>query len=201
MKKISKKQKVDGQLLEIKKQVIACHKCPLNKTRTLPVIGQGSHSAEIMFIGEAPGRNEDLKGRPFCGRAGNILEELLTSIGLKREDVYICNILKCRPPGNRDPLPAEIKACVPYLDKQIELINPAIICCLGNFATRYILEKFGLKDEIQGISRIHGKVMSANTLFGKKKIIPLYHPAVATYNINMKGVLLEDFRIIKKALK
>ena len=193
--------KIDQALLEIKKQVIACHKCPLYKTRTLPVIGQGSHKAKIMFIGEAPGRNEDLTGRPFCGRAGNILEELLASIKLKREDVYICNILKCRPPGNRDPLPNEIKACVPYLDKQIETINPAIICCLGNFATRYILEKFGLKNEVQGISRIHGKVFSVDTLFGKKKIIPLYHPAVATYNINMKSILLEDFRVIKKALK
>jgi len=187
-------KKNDKVLLEIKNQVIACKKCSLYKTRHLPVIGQGSHNADIMFVGEAPGKNEDLTGHPFCGRAGDVLSELLASIGLKREDVYICNILKCRPPGNRNPLPNEIDACTLYLDKQIEIINPKIICCLGNFATGYILEKFGLKDEIQGISKIRGKVFNAK----KRKIIPLYHPAVVAYNINMKDVLMEDFKMLKK---
>lgn len=189
-------QKLERQLLEIKNQVIACQKCPLYKTRTLPVIGQGNHRAEIIFVGEAPGRNEDKKGRPFCGKAGSILEELLASIGLRREDVYICNILKCRPPGNRNPLPEEISACTLYLDKQIKLIEPKIICSLGNFASQYLMKKFGLEDKNQGISKLRGKVFS----LGKKKIIPLYHPAVAVYNINMKKVLLEDFKIIKQTI-
>jgi len=187
-------KKNDKALLEVKNQVIACKKCPLYKTRHLPVIGQGNHNADIMFIGEAPGRNEDLTGRPFCGRAGDVLSELLESIGLKREDVYIGNILKCRPPGNRNPLPNEIDACTLYLDKQIKVINPKVICCLGNFATGYILRKFGLESEIQGVSKIRGKVLNA----GKRKIIPLYHPAVVAYNINMKDILMEDFKMIKK---
>jgi len=189
-------KKNDKALLEIKKQVIACQKCPLYKTRHLPVIGQGNHNADIMFVGEAPGKNEDLTGRPFCGRAGDVLSELLESIGLKREDVYIGNILKCRPPGNRNPLPNEIDACTPYLDKQIEIINPKVICCLGNFATGYILRKFGLENQIQGISKIRGKIFSAD----KRKIVPLYHPAVVAYNINMKDVLMEDFKTIKKII-
>jgi len=189
-------KKNDKALLEIKNQVIACKKCPLYKARTLPVIGQGNHDADIMFVGEAPGKNEDLTGRPFCGRSGDILSELLESIGLTRDNVYICNILKCRPPGNRNPLPNEIEACTSYLDTQIEVINPKIICCLGNFATGYILRKFGFKDEAQGISKIRGKVFNAK----KRKIIPLYHPAVVAYNINMKDALLEDFKIIKKIL-
>ena len=192
-KKITKNDKV---LLEIKKEVIACQKCPLYKTRTLPVIGQGSHTADIMFVGEAPGKNEDLTGHPFCGRSGNILSELLESIGLKREDIYICNILKCRPLGNRNPLSNEIDACTSYLDKQIKIINPKIICCLGNFATGYILRKFDLENEIQGISKIRGKVFNAKN----RKIIPLYHPAVVAYNINMKDILIKDFKMIKKVV-
>jgi len=189
--------KIDKELLKIKEEVLACKNCPLFKTRTLPVIGQGSHGADVMFVGEAPGKNEDLTAKPFCGRAGDILSELLSSINLKREDVYVTNILKCRPPGNRNPLPNEIEACVSYLDRQINLIDPKIICCLGNFATGYILRKYGFEDEVQGISKIRGKVFNAK----KRKIIPLYHPAVALYNINMKGILTEDFKTIEKTLK
>jgi DNA polymerase len=192
----NKLSKTDGGLLKVKKDVIACQKCPLYKTRTLPVIGQGSHVAEIMFIGEAPGKNEDLQGRPFCGRSGEVLSELLETINLKREDVYICNILKCRPPENRNPMPNEIDACTDYLDRQIVLINPRVICCLGNFATRYVLEKFGLADKVQGISKIRGQIFKA----GKRKIIPLYHPAVAVYDANQKTTLIEDLKIVKKAI-
>jgi uracil-DNA glycosylase len=184
----------DKKLLDVKKQIIKCHKCPLYKTRHLPVIGQGNHEADIMFVGEAPGKNEDLQGRPFCGRAGNIFKELLQSVKLKREDVYICNILKCRPPGNRNPKPEEIEACTPYLDKQIKIIKPQVIGCLGNFATRYLLEKYGLEDCIEGISKIHGKIFKTDKL----RLVPLYHPAVATYNPNLKEVLLKDFQIMKR---
>jgi len=136
-----------------------CKRCNLWKTRNNIVIGEGSLNADIMFIGEAPGYYEDKQGRPFVGKAGKILDELLNSVELKREEIYITNILKCRPPGNRDPLPEEIKACTPYLDRQIEIIKPKKICTLGNFATNYIFSSFGLKPE--SIGKIHGKVFKA----------------------------------------
>lgn len=190
MKNLSSKT---NKLKKIKEEVIRCHKCSLYKRRTLPVIGEGNHQAKIMFIGEAPGANEDRTGRPFCGEAGKILDKLLESVNLKRKDVYITNILKCRPPNNRDPQKEEIEACVPYLLRQIEIIKPKIICTLGNYATTYILEKFGLKEKIQGISRIRGQILQANNF----KIIPLYHPAVAVYNQNMEATLKKDFQKLK----
>ena len=178
--------------------VINCRKCSLWKTRNHPVVGDGSLDAKIMFIGEAPGRNEDLQGKPFVGKAGKILDELLESINLKREDVYIGNILKCRPPNNRNPMKSEIETCTGYLDRQLEIIQPKVICPLGNFACSFIFEKFGLKTE--KISGLHGRIFQTNTLFGKITIIPLFHPAVATYNPNTKTVLLEDFQIVKKTI-
>ena len=192
-----------GSLEKIKTEILSCKKCPLYKTRNHPVIGEGSSRAKIMFCGEAPGYNEDKTGRPFCGAAGKILDELLESTGIKREEVFVTNILKDRPPGNRDPKKEEIEACGPYLDRQIEIIKPEVISTLGNFSTAYIFQKYGLKDQIQGISKIHGKVFkvtfTSNFGVGVKsiKIIPLYHPAVATYNINMKEVLKRDFRALK----
>jgi len=188
---------IDKELEEIKDEVISCKKCPLYGTRTYPVIGEGNHQGKIMVIGEAPGAQEDKSGRPFCGAAGKVLDELLESIGMKREEVYIGNILKCRPPGNRNPKKEEIEACVPYLEKQIEIIKPKVICALGNYSTVYILEKYGLKNEIQGISKIHGKVFESQSLFYSIKIIPLYHPAVVTYNSNMKKILKEDFKVLE----
>jgi len=190
--------KKDKLLKKIKDEVIGCKKCSLSKTRTLPVIGQGDHNAKIMFIGEAPGLNEDKTGVPFCGQSGNILTELLNSIGLQRENVYICNILKCRPPGNRNPQADEIKACVSYLESQIETIKPKIIGALGNYAVSHILKQYNLDDQIQGISKIRGKIFEARASFGKIRIIPLYHPAVVVYNANMKDILKEDFKILKK---
>ncbi len=184
-------------LAKIKEEVLNCKKCPLYKTRINPVVGEGSPQAKIMFIGEAPGASEDQTGHPFCGAAGKILDELLESAGMKREEVYITNILKDRPPGNRNPQKEEIEACTPYLLKQIEIIKPEVICTLGNYSTAFIFEKYGLKDQIQGISKIHGKVFEAKNLFQTIKIIPLYHPAVATYNINMKSILKEDFKILR----
>ena len=188
---------MENQLEELKQIIEKCTKCELYKTRNNPVAGEGNPRAKIMFIGEAPGFNEDKQGKPFVGRAGQILDELLNSVNLKREEIYITNILKCRPPQNRNPQQEEIKACTPYLDKQIKIINPEIICCLGNFATQFILNKFGLKDKIQGISKIHGKPIQISNLNGRVIIIPLYHPAVATYNSNMLQILKEDFQAIK----
>ena len=213
------------QLLnELKKEVEKCWRCPLYRTRTKVVFGTGSVNAKLMIISEAPGRWEDIKGEPFVGRAGKILDELLESIGIKREDVYVANILKCRPPQNRNPQKEEIEACTPFLLKQIEIIQPEVICTLGNYSTAFIMEKYGLGEKVQGISKIHGKIFevfkkpeqisllsldnkedeenysSKIRYFGSEKglkIIPLYHPAVATYNINMKGTLKEDFKVLK----
>jgi len=175
-----------------------CKKCLLYKTRTYPVVGEGNHQAKIIFVGEGPGASEDRTGHPFCGAAGKILDELLNSVGIKREEVYICNILKCRPPENRNPQKEEVEACTPYLERQIEIIKPRIICTLGNFSTAYVLEKYGFKSQVQGISKIHGKIFEVKSLFQNMKIIPLYHPAVATYNPNMKAVLEKDFKILEK---
>lgn len=204
---------IEQELKKIKDEIINCKKCSLYKTRTYPVIGEGSHQAKIIFCGEAPGAQEDKTGHPFCGTAGKILDELLNAVEIKREDVYICNILKCRPPNNRDPLPEEIKACTLYLARQIGIIEPEIICPLGNFATRFIFKKYNLENQLEGISKIHGKIFEPqitaedvqSSLFEQKrrgikevKIIPLYHPAVATYNANMKEILKKDFQVLKK---
>lgn len=207
-------------LEKIKTEILNCQKCPLYKERVkngfYSVPGEGNFQTEILFIGEAPGLNEAKTGRPFCGAAGKILDELLESVGIKREEIYITNILKDRPPGNRDPQKEEIEACSPYLDQQIEIIKPRLICTLGNFSTAYIFEKYGLREQIQGISKIHGKVFEVHPctkevqtlLFGAKdtgpsygkelKIVPFYHPAVATYNINMKEILKKDFKVLEK---
>ncbi len=188
----------EEELEKIKEEVLNCKRCSLAETRNYPVIGEGSHRAKIMFIGEAPGVQEDKTGRPFCGAAGKILDELLESVNLKRKEIYICNILKCRPPNNRDPKPEEIESCVPYLEKQIELIAPQVICPLGRYSMQFLMEKFGLKEEIQLISKIHGKVFEVKNLFQSVKLIPLYHPAVATYNPNMKEILKKDFKVLEK---
>jgi DNA polymerase len=176
-----------------------CKKCELWKTRKNPVIGEGSLNAKILIIGEAPGYNEDIQKRPFVGKAGKILDDIIKSIGLNRDQVYIANILKCRPPNNRNPLKTEIESCSEYLNKQIEIIKPNIILTLGNFASSYIFEKFGLKYD--KISNVHGKLFHITTLIGNISIIPLYHPAVATYNPNTKSTLIKDIKIIDKLLK
>jgi len=188
------------ELAKIRNQILNCRKCSLFKTRTNPVFGEGNSWARIIFIGEAPGFNEDKIGRPFCGQAGKVLDELLKSAEIKREEIFITNILKCRPPGNRDPRPEEILACSPYLESQINIIRPEIICTLGNYSTKFIFERFGLEDQIQGISKIHGKIFEVKDPFQTIKIIPFYHPAVATYNPNMRAVLKEDFKVLKKLL-
>jgi DNA polymerase len=183
---------------KIKFSVEKCQKCDLHKSRTNCVFGEGSLDTKILIIGEAPGYNEDIKGKPFVGKAGKILENILESLGFKKTDVYITNILKCRPPKNRNPTKIEVEKCTDYLNKQIEIIKPKIILPLGNFASSYILQKFGL--EFNKISDIHGKTFIVQTLFGNIYIIPQYHPAVATYNPNKIKILQNDLKQIKKLI-
>ncbi len=187
---------------EIRDEVLNLKESPLYEYRTrnkyYPVLGEGNHDAGIMFVGEAPGKNEAQTGKPFCGAAGRILDELLEHIGVSRADVYVTNIVKDRPPENRDPLPSEIAVYGPYLDKQIEIIQPKVIATLGRFSMKYIMEKFGLGEDLGPISQIHGKVFETETSFGKIKIVPLYHPAVAIYNANSKEELKKDFKILKQ---
>ena len=163
----------------------------------LPVLGEGSHDSKIMFIGEAPGQNEAKTGRPFCGAAGRILDELLESIAILRKDVYITNIVKDRPPGNRDPLPSEIELYSPFLDQQIEIIQPKDIATLGRFSMEYIMRKFGLSFELEPISKAHGKLYEAETEWAPMKIAPQYHPAAAIYNQSLKDTLKKDFQVLK----
>lgn len=193
-----KPEDVKEELKSIRDAVVGCAKCELHKTRNLPVVGIGNHLTKIMFVGEAPGAREDATGIPFCGAAGKILDELLESVDIKREDIYICNILKCRPPKNRDPKTLEKEMCIPYLEAQINTIRPEIICTLGNHATDFIFKKFGLEHELKGISQIHGKSYNTEFMGNPIKIVSFYHPAVATYNANMKEPLKKDFEILKK---
>lgn len=192
-------------LRQIKDEVVNLKNSPLAlarvKNNVFPVLGEGSHTAEIMFIGEAPGRNEAATGRPFCGAAGRVLDELLQSIGVPREDVYITNIVKDRPPLNRDPEPEEIKVYAPFLDRQIAIIQPKVIATLGRFSMAYIMERFGLSAELKTISVIHGKIFTAGASYGTVSIIPLYHPAVAIYNNNTKKTLIDDFRALLPFIK
>jgi len=189
-------------LRKIKDEIADAKNSPLYdfriKNKFFPVIGEGNHYAKIMFIGEAPGKNEALTGRPFCGAAGKILDELLNFAEIGRNDVYVTNIVKDRPPFNRDPLPEEIEFYAPFLNRQIEIIKPEVIATLGRFSMAYIMEKFELGPELKSISLIHGKIFTAKTSNGEIKIIPLYHPAVAIYNANEKETLKKDFKILKE---
>lgn len=187
---------------KIRDEVVELKNSPLYKFRienkNLPVIGEGSHFAKIMFIGEAPGRNEAKTGRPFCGAAGKILDELLGAVGIERSEIYVTNIVKDRPPQNRDPLPEEIKIYGPFLDRQIEIIQPRVIATLGRYAMGYVMPKFDLSLKLEPISKAHGKTYEAEASYGPIKIIPLYHPAVAVYNSHTKDILKKDFEVLKK---
>lgn len=191
-------------LKEIKDEVVNLKNSPLYQFRVenknFPVIGEGNHNAKILFVGEAPGKNEAATGRPFCGAAGKVLTELIESIGLHRPDVYITNIVKDRPPENRDPLPEEIRVYSPFLDKQVEIIQPKVVATLGRYSMAYIMQKFSLLSELQTISKIHGKVFPAKASYGDVNIVVLYHPAVALYQDSLKKQMLEDFKIIKSIL-
>lgn len=187
-------------LEQVKKEVHKCRKCNLYEFKQNYVFGEGTATAPIVFVGEAPGAREDKVGQPFVGSSGRIFDELLRSIELEREGVYICNVLKCHPPDNRNPDLREIDSCSPYLKLQLEIIKPKIVCPMGNFAVGFVLKKYGLSDKVNGISKLHGKIFKVTNLFEKIKIIPLYHPAVAGYNPDMKKVLLNDIKIVKGEL-
>lgn len=192
---MSKKELMD----EIIKEILACRKCELWRNRRNPVPGEGNLDAEIMFIGEAPGYWEDVKGKPFVGAAGKLLDKLLAQIGLSRDEVFIGNVLKCRPPKNRDPQPEEVRACTPYLDRQIKVIEPKIIATLGRHASSYIFSKAGLP--FNGISRVHGKIYRVNVLELDVTLIPMYHPAVALYNAKLKSALEQDFEVLASQIE
>lgn len=173
----------------------ACSKCSLRANCSQVVPGEGSAEAKIMFIGEAPGKNEDQQGRPFVGAAGKFLNEMLEMINLKREDVYIANVVKCRPPNNRDPLPEEVKACWPWLEKQVQTIDPKLIVTLG----KHSMERFVAGKKI---SQNHGKAFHREIPgLGKRVFYVLYHPAAALYNGGMRETVIKDFKKIPKILK
>lgn len=190
------------QLRHIRDEVLNLKKSPLYPERikngVYPVIGEGNHHADIMFVGEAPGKNEAKTGRPFVGAAGKVLDHLLQKAGIERETVYITNIVKDRPPFNRDPLPEEIEVYGPFLDRQIDTIRPKVIATLGRFAMAYIMQKMELSAELKSISQMHGRSFKGKAPFGEVTIIPLYHPAVAIYNASTKEILEKDFEILKE---
>lgn len=171
-----------------------CRRCPLHQSRTQVVFGNGNADADLAFVGEAPGANEDRMGLPFVGAAGKLLDQLLGEIGMTREDVFVMNVLKCRPPDNRDPHPNEIEACSDYLHRQIELIEPTVICTLGNFATKL------LRADTTGISRLHGN--EEERIIGSRavRLYPLYHPAAALYTPSTLEALRADFHRIPELL-
>jgi DNA polymerase len=171
-----------------------CVRCPLHQTRTQVVFGSGNADAELMFVGEAPGANEDRLGLPFVGQAGKLLDKLLEEIGLTRPDVFVCNVLKCRPPSNRDPQPNEIGSCQGYLRSQVELIEPTMICTLGNFSTKL------LRDDTTGISRLHGREQVLTIGARAVQLYPLYHPAAALYTPSTLEALRADFHRIPELL-
>ncbi len=182
-------------LREYAEQTATCTKCALAAGRTQVVFGAGSPNADLMFVGEAPGFHEDQQGIPFVGQAGKLLEKLLAGIGLARSDVYIANVLMCRPPGNRDPVPDEISACEPHLFRKIELIEPTLVATLGNFSTKL------LSGRPAGITRVHGQPQEVTLASRKVSLYPLYHPAAALYTPSMLKVLEEDFARIPALLE
>ena len=174
---------------EVAAEVRVCPKCELARTRTHAVPGEGHPTARIMLIGEGPGWHEDQQGRPFVGNAGRFLNELLAKAGLQREDVFVTNVVKCRPPGNRDPMPDEIAACAPYLDRQIAAIDPEVIVTLGRFSMARWFPG-------ERISRIHGQPKRD----GRRLIVPMYHPAAALHQGSLRGAIEEDFARLPKIL-
>jgi len=196
--KLSEMKKVRDEVLNLNDSPLYEYRV---KNKNFPVIGEGSHDAEIMLIGEAPGKNEAATGKPFCGASGKILDELLDSIDTKRNNVYITNIVKDRPPENRDPRPEEIALYAPFLDRQIEIIEPKVIATLGRFSMEYIMKRYGLSDVIEPISKAHGKKFETEMPYSEIFVVPLYHPAVAVYNANMKSDLKKDFAVLKELVK
>lgn len=193
------------QMRQIRDAILNLTQSPLYEYRTTnhyyPVIGEGNHDADIVFIGEAPGKNEAEQARPFCGASGRVLDQMLDSISLDRKDVYVTNIVKDRPPDNRDPSPEEIKLYSPFLDEQLNIIQPSVIATLGRFSMKYILEKFSLPEAKQTITALHGKAIPATAAYGEIHIVPLYHPAVALYSGSSKQTLISDMQTLLQFTK
>jgi len=179
-------------------EIIICVKCELSKTRKSAVPGEGNPESRIMFIGEAPGYLEDVKGKPFVGDAGKFLDTLISEIGFSRSSIFICNVLKCRPPQNRKPEEKEIQTCTPYLDRQIKLIQPAFIVTLGNCSTAYIFSKANMP--FNGITQTRGKFYEASILGLQVTIFPTFHPAAALYSAKYKEQITQDFQLFKNEL-
>ncbi len=188
-------EQINKELLNLKESPLYSYRVENNY---IPVIGEGNLDAEIMFVGEAPGKNEAETGRPFCGMAGAMLNEFLTHINIKREEVYITNIVKDRPQNNRPPRPEEIEIYGPFLDKQIEIIKPKIISTLGRPSSEYILKKFGLEDKIETITKMHGKVYDTETSYGPIKIACFVHPSFVRRKLNRKAEFMKGFEILEK---
>jgi uracil-DNA glycosylase len=183
------------ELVKVFREASQCTKCPLHQGRTKVVFGNGNADADLMFVGEAPGQQEDLQGLPFVGRAGNLLDQLLGEVGLQREDVFVANVLKCRPPGNRDPQPDEIETCRPYLARQVELIEPRVICTLGNFATKLLTRSQ------RGITGVHGRPQVHELGARAVRVYPIYHPAAALRSTKVLEELREDFQRLPALLE
>ena len=179
-------------------EALNCRRCGLCDGRRNPVMGEGNPDAKVVFVGEAPGRREDETGRPFMGAAGQLLERLLTSVGLRREDVYIANIVKCRPPNNRPPTPREIEACSQHLERQLEIIGPRVIAPMGNTAIGWMTNRFGLKSV--RISVMHGHEIEAEAPWGRVVLFPLYHPAAALYTKELEKIMEKDFAALGRLL-
>lgn len=179
------------RLADLEKGVKKCRRCPLYKTRRHYVFGDGNPNAKLMFVGEAPGRDEDLQGLPFVGRAGKLLTKIIEAMGLNRSQVFIGNILKCRPPGNRNPSPEEVQACRQYIDEQIEIIKPKVVCALGKFSAQTILET------TEPISSLRGRFFE----YKGSKLLPTYHPAYLLRNPKDKRLVWEDMKKIMSELK
>jgi uracil-DNA glycosylase family 4 len=177
-------------LQELRDGIGDCRRCPLSKDRNHIVFGVGNPDADLVFVGEAPGRDEDLQGEPFVGKAGQLLTRIISAMGLSRDDVYICNVIKCRPPDNRDPLPAEIEMCEPFLKEQLGIIKPRAICALGSFASQTLL-----KSEVK-ISRLRGQFHDYNGV----PLMPTYHPSYLLRNSHAKRDVWEDIKIVMELL-
>ncbi len=184
----------------IANEVKACKKCGLWRTRRNAIPGEGSLGASILFVGEAPGYWEDVKGRPFVGAAGKLLDTLLAEINLSRGLVYITNVVKCRPPENRDPLSVEVETCTPYLNRQIRIIQPEIIVTLGRHATSYVLSKAGLEEAV-GITKLRGKLYSVKPFGLSVSVLPTFHPAAVLHNPKYKDALERDFQFLKSLVE
>lgn len=184
-------KKRENPLERLREEVSVCVKCPLHRGRSQTVFGEGPPNARLLFVGEAPGMEEDVQGRPFVGQAGKLLTKIIEAIGLKREEVYIANVIKCRPPGNRSPLPEEVHTCAPYLIHQIELIRPRVICALGKYAATVLVRK----DE--PISMLRGNFYDYEGI----PVMPTYHPAYLLRNPSAKRIVWEDMKKVKAALE